>query len=108
MLKSSYLPPQSDSPKTHPLVARQGDDGVPKFGLRSLPESNSARLGEIRIFTRRWVISTSESEMNLTDEGAAIERCKNGDREAFAVIVQKYMRPAYYLALGYVGSPDDA
>ena len=44
----------------------------------------------------------------LTDEGAAIERCKSGDREAFALIVQKYMKPAYYVALGYVGTPDDA
>ena len=46
--------------------------------------------------------------MNLTDEGSIIERCKNGDREAFASIVSHYMRPAYYVALGYVGSPDDA
>jgi RNA polymerase sigma-70 factor (ECF subfamily) len=43
-----------------------------------------------------------------SEEGAAIERCKNGDREAFALIVQKYMKPAYYVALGYVGTPDDA
>ncbi len=46
--------------------------------------------------------------MDLIDEGSAIERCKSGDREAFAVIVQKYMKPAYYVALGYVGRPEDA
>ncbi len=46
--------------------------------------------------------------MDLIDEGSAIERCKSGDREAFALIVQKYMKPAYYVALGYVGRPDDA
>lgn len=46
--------------------------------------------------------------MNLTDENSVIERCKNGDREAFAYIVQKYMKPAYYVALGYVGNSDDA
>jgi RNA polymerase sigma-70 factor (ECF subfamily) len=44
----------------------------------------------------------------VDEERAAIERCKNGDREAFGVIVQKYMKPAYYVALGYVGKPDDA
>jgi RNA polymerase sigma-70 factor (ECF subfamily) len=44
----------------------------------------------------------------LDDEGNAIERCKSGDREAFATIVHKYMKPAYYVALGYVGTPDDA
>src|SRR5512136_2845457 len=48
------------------------------------------------------------SAMNLTDEGSIIERCKKGDREAFASIVQHYMKPAYYVALGYVGKPDDA
>jgi RNA polymerase sigma-70 factor, ECF subfamily len=46
--------------------------------------------------------------MDHIDEGSAIERCKSGDREAFAVIVQKYMKPAYYVALGYVGRPEDA
>jgi RNA polymerase sigma-70 factor, ECF subfamily len=46
--------------------------------------------------------------MNLTDEGSVIERCKKGDREAFASIVNKYMKPAYYVALGYVGKPEDA
>ena len=46
--------------------------------------------------------------MSLTDEGSIIERCKKGDREAFASIVQHYMKPAYYVALGYVGKPDDA
>src|SRR5512136_200346 len=44
----------------------------------------------------------------LRDEVSAIEQCKRGDREAFALIVQKYMKPAYYVALGYVGNSDDA
>ncbi len=46
--------------------------------------------------------------MNLNDEGSIIDRCKKGDREAFASIVKHYMKPAYYVALGYVGRPDDA
>lgn len=46
--------------------------------------------------------------MNLKDEGFIIERCKKGDREAFASIVEFYMKPAYYVALGYVGKPEDA
>ncbi len=61
---------------------------------------NNARAGQVYVL--------SESTMNLTDEGSAIERCKKGDRDAFAVIVQKYMKPAYYVALGYVGRPEDA
>ena len=46
--------------------------------------------------------------MNGTEEGAIIERCQKGDREAFSWIVQRYMKPAYFIALGYVGRPDDA
>jgi len=44
----------------------------------------------------------------LDEEGFAIQRCQNGDREAFALIVRTYMRPTFYVALGYVGRPDDA
>jgi len=42
------------------------------------------------------------------DEASAIERCQRGDRQAFELIVQKYMKPAYYLALSYVGRPEEA
>ena len=38
----------------------------------------------------------------------AIERCRQGDRNAFEQIVKRYSKPAYYLALSYVGRPDDA
>lgn len=43
-----------------------------------------------------------------TSELAAIERCRNGSRKAFEVIVNKYMKDAYYIALGYVGNQQDA
>ncbi len=46
--------------------------------------------------------------MNPVEEGSAIERAQKGDREAFALIVKKYMKPAYYVALSYVGSEQDA
>jgi RNA polymerase sigma-70 factor (ECF subfamily) len=42
------------------------------------------------------------------DEGSIIERSQKGDREAFALIVKKYMKPAYYVALSYVGREADA
>ncbi|MCZ7557645.1 MAG: sigma-70 family RNA polymerase sigma factor [Bacteroidia bacterium] len=38
----------------------------------------------------------------------AIVRVQRGDRNAYAVIVQTYMKPAYYSALSLVGSHDDA
>ena len=46
--------------------------------------------------------------MSREEERSFLERCKKGDREAFSFIVQKYMKPAYYVALGYVGTPEDA
>ncbi len=35
-------------------------------------------------------------------------RAQRGDRSAFGVLVTRYMRRAYYVALGLVGSHDDA
>jgi len=38
----------------------------------------------------------------------AIERIKKGDKEAYKIIVTRYMRQAYFIALGFVGDPEDA
>jgi RNA polymerase sigma-70 factor (ECF subfamily) len=43
-----------------------------------------------------------------TTELAAIKQCRNGSRKAFEVIVNKYMKDAYFIALGYVGNRQDA
>jgi len=37
-----------------------------------------------------------------------ITRCQRGDKEAFGFLVGRYMKQAYYVALGFVGSHDDA
>ena len=37
-----------------------------------------------------------------------IHRSQRGDKEAFGYIVKKYMRQAYYAALGFLGSHDEA
>lgn len=44
----------------------------------------------------------------IEDEPLLVERARDGDRSAFAELVNRYMRRAYYAALGLVGSPDDA
>ena len=38
----------------------------------------------------------------------AIRQCRKGSRKAFEVIVNRYMKDAYYIALGYVGNQQDA
>lgn len=37
-----------------------------------------------------------------------IRRARDGDTEAFGLLVKRYMRPAYFAALGLVGSREDA
>jgi RNA polymerase sigma-70 factor (ECF subfamily) len=52
-------------------------------------------------------------ELVLTDTAGVSERdlilrAQAGETAAFGELVQRYMRRAYYAALGLVGSPDDA
>jgi RNA polymerase sigma-70 factor (ECF subfamily) len=37
-----------------------------------------------------------------------VQRTQRGDKEAFSLLVKRYMKQAYYVALGFVGSHDDA
>lgn len=43
-------------------------------------------------------------EKQLETEHDIIQKARRGDRQAFGIIVQKYMKHAYYIALGLVGS----
>ncbi len=45
---------------------------------------------------------------NDEQEAEWIRRCREGDKEAFGFLVKKYMKQAYYAALGFVGSHEDA
>lgn len=42
------------------------------------------------------------------DEAELVRRARRGDREAFAGLVERHKRRAYYAALGLVGSHEDA
>jgi RNA polymerase sigma-70 factor (ECF subfamily) len=42
------------------------------------------------------------------DEFAILKQCRKGSREAFGLVVKRYMKDAYNIALGLVGSADDA
>ncbi len=43
-----------------------------------------------------------------TDEQELVRLARDGDRDAFSRLVERYMRRAYYVALGLVGSHEDA
>jgi RNA polymerase sigma-70 factor (ECF subfamily) len=47
-------------------------------------------------------------QMEQQNDGLLIARCQAGDKQAFGVLVEKYMQRAYYTALGLVGTHDDA
>jgi len=42
------------------------------------------------------------------EELDAMEKCRRGSRKAFEVLVNKYMKDAYFIALGFVGNREDA
>jgi len=42
------------------------------------------------------------------EETIAMRRCRRGSAEAFEVLVNKYMKDAYFIALGLVGNREDA
>jgi RNA polymerase sigma-70 factor (ECF subfamily) len=46
--------------------------------------------------------------MDTQTDASLVERARGGDREAFGVLVERYMRRAYLQALGLVGSREDA
>ena len=43
-----------------------------------------------------------------TDEKELMRLARRGDSSAFSTLVERYMRRAYYVALGLVGSHEDA
>lgn len=49
-----------------------------------------------------------ESESTAVSERELILRAQAGERRAFGMLVERYMRRAYFAALGFVGSHDDA
>ena len=42
------------------------------------------------------------------EETIAMQRCRRGSAEAFEVLVNRYMKDAYFIALGLVGNQEDA
>ena len=42
------------------------------------------------------------------EETIAMRRCRRGSAEAFEVLVNRYMKDAYFIALGLVGNQEDA
>jgi len=70
-----------------------------------------------RVFTQKGeygklfpdiLMKDSTIEQRLEDENACLERVKKGDKDAYGVIVKNYMKRAYYIALNFVKTEQDA
>lgn len=56
-----------------------------------------------------FALSESQVRSNpITSDEQAIRMCQQGNRQAYGFLVQRYMKRAYYSALGIVGSHDAA
>jgi len=53
-------------------------------------------------------VETLIGEASEVSDARLVRRSQAGDTRAFGTLVERYMRRAYYGALGLVGSPDDA
>jgi RNA polymerase sigma-70 factor (ECF subfamily) len=53
-------------------------------------------------------MKTAAVEGTEVSERTLVQKARDGDRDAFGELVTRYMRRAYYVALGLVGSHDDA
>jgi RNA polymerase sigma-70 factor (ECF subfamily) len=56
---------------------------------------------------RRADASSAEVVLELTDQ-ELVSRCKRGDHRAFRILVDKYQRRAYGIAIGILRNPEDA
>ena len=56
------------------------------------------------------VYSCRKESMTLKeyDDQDLILLCQAGNKQAYGVLVQRYMKRAYYVALGFVGTEEDA
>ncbi len=57
------------------------------------------------LFHKVTVLKNNEETLS---EREVIEQVQKGNKEAYQLIVVRYMKRAYYIALGFVHNPDDA
>ncbi|MFB0566484.1 MAG: RNA polymerase sigma factor [Candidatus Aminicenantaceae bacterium] len=74
--------------------------------MRSV-QNMAEELGLGKVFVS-WAVEPEMKEGRILSETEIIVRVKKGDKEAYQVIVNRYMKRAYYIALGFVRNSQDA
>ena len=89
-------------------MAPQERPAVPKSSNLDAPPREVVASGAVSNSIRPRVKSlTAEVPLELTDQ-ELVARCQRGDHRAFRVLVDKYQRRAYGIAMGILRNPDDA
>ncbi len=68
-------------------------------------------MSEEAVFERKvpfHKVAFLKKNEEILSEREVIEQVKKGDKEAYQLIVVRYMKRAYYIALGFVHNPEDA
>ena len=68
-------------------------------------------MAEGRALARCLVVRPREMNMDnktALSEKEVLELVQKGDKEAYQIIVLRYMQTAYYIALGFVHNQEDA
>ena len=68
-------------------------------------------MSEEAVFERKvpfHKVTFLKKNEEILSEREVIEQVKKGDKEAYQLIVVRYMKRAYYIALGFVHNPEDA
>lgn len=52
--------------------------------------------------------NSASEEASCDEEREAILQCQKGNKQAYGYLVKKYMKRAYFIALGFVGSHENA
>lgn len=54
------------------------------------------------------VLTSEKADFEQLDDQRLISLTKKGNKHAFGILVNRYMQRAYYVALGFIGSHEDA
>jgi len=68
-------------------------------------------MAEETIFTQELILQKKQAPMtdlNRLSEKELFEQVRKGNKDAFRIIVTRHMKPAYYVALGFLRNHQDA
>ncbi len=66
------------------------------------------KVKDPRLNLNRLLLEPKRVASVCQEETIAMQRCRRGSPEAFEVFVNRYMKDAYFIALGLVGNREDA